>query len=123
VRIGFVPAIVSAFLALQVGDKRCRDLLLTGRFFSAEEALGIGLVTKVVPPDELADHVETLARNLLANSPQSLAATKRLMAAQNRPWLDAAITAALEASSLSRETADFREGLAAFLEKRKPVWD
>ncbi len=122
VRIGFVPAIVSAFLALQVGDKRCRDLLLTGRFFSAEEALGIGLVTKVVPPDELADHVETLARNLLANSPQSLAATKRLMAAQNRPWLDAAITAALEASALSRETADFREGLAAFLEKRKPVW-
>ena len=122
VRIGFVPAIVSAFLALQVGDKRCRDLLLTGRFFSAEEALGIGLVTKVVTPDELADHVETLARNLLANSPQSLAATKRLMAAQNRPWLDAAITAALEASALSRETADFREGLAAFLEKRKPVW-
>lgn len=122
VRIGFVPAIVSAFLALQIGDKRSRDLLLTGRVFSAEEARRMGLVNEVVPEDELSGHVETLARNLIANSPQALAATKRLMAAQNRPWLDAAIGAVLEASSLARETADFREGLAAFLEKRKPVW-
>jgi methylglutaconyl-CoA hydratase len=122
VRIGFVPAIVSAFLALQVGDKRSRDLLLTGRLFTAEEALKISLVNEVVPQEELTGRIDALARNLIANSPQSLAATKRLMAAQNRPWLDAAISAALEASSLSRETADFREGLASFLEKRKPVW-
>jgi methylglutaconyl-CoA hydratase len=122
VRIGFVPALVSAFLALQVGDKRSRDLLLTGRLFTAEEALNIGLVNKVVPPDELAGQVETLVRDLIANSPQSLAATKRLLAAQNRPWLDAAILSALEANTLARETPDFREGLAAFLEKRKPVW-
>jgi methylglutaconyl-CoA hydratase len=122
VRIGFVPALVSAFLALQVGDKRSRDLLLTGRLFTAEEALNIGLVNRVVPPDELTGHVEALARDLIANSPQSLAATKLLLAAQNRPWLDAAILSAMDASVGARETADFREGLAAFLEKRKPVW-
>jgi methylglutaconyl-CoA hydratase len=122
VRIGFVPALVSVFLALQVGDKRSRDLLLTGRLFTAEEAMGIGLVNEVVPLDDIAGRIDALARDLSANSPQSLAATKRLMAAQNRPRLDAAIVSAMEASSLSRETADFREGLAAFLKKRKPVW-
>jgi methylglutaconyl-CoA hydratase len=121
-RIGFVPAIVSAYLALQMGDKRSRDLLLTGRLFGAEEAHRLGLVNEVVEPDQLAQRVQGLAQVLAANSPQSLAATKRLMAAQNKPWLDAAIAEAMEANALARETADFREGVAAFLEKRKPSW-
>jgi methylglutaconyl-CoA hydratase len=122
VRIGFIPAIVSAFLALQVGDKRARDLLLTGRLFTADEALGLGLVNEVVPQEELTAHVEALSKTLVANSPQALAATKRLMAAQHRPWLDAAIVEALEAIPIARATADFGEGVAAFLEKRKPLW-
>jgi methylglutaconyl-CoA hydratase len=122
VRIGFVPAIVSAFLAMQIGDKKSRDLLLTGRLFDAAEALRLGLVNEVTSPEDLAGRVQALAELLIANSPQALGATKRLMAAQNRAWLDAAIGEALEASVLARETADFREGLAAFLEKRKPAW-
>jgi len=121
-RIGFVPAIVSAYLALQVGDKRCRDLLLTGRIFDAAEAVRLGLVNEVVSSENLAERVRALAETLIANSPESLAATKRLLAAQNKSWLDAAIGAALEANERARETADFREGVAAFLEKRKPVW-
>jgi methylglutaconyl-CoA hydratase len=122
VRIGFVPALVSAFLALQIGDKRARDLLLTGRLFDAAEAHRLGLVNEVLPPDELEGRVETLAKTLAANSPASLAATKRLMAAQNKHWLDAATALAMEASAQARETSDFREGVAAFLEKRKPAW-
>jgi len=122
VRIGFVPAMVSVFLALQIGDKRSRDLLLTGRLFDAEEARRLGLVNEVVPPEELAQRVQALADVLVANSPKSLEATKGLMAAQNRAWLDTATEAALEASAQARMTADFREGIAAFLGKRKPVW-
>ena len=121
-RIGFVPALVSAFLALEIGDKRSRDLLLTARLFDAAEAHSLGLVNEVVPPDQLAAHVQALAQLLAANSPQSLAATKRLMAAQHKPWLDAAIEHAMQANAQARSTADFREGIAAFLEKRKPVW-
>lgn len=121
-RIGFVPALVSAFLALQIGDKRSRDLLLTGRLFDAEEALRIGLVNEIAPADQLANRVQALIDVLLINSPQSLVATKRLIAAQNRAWLDAAIVAAMEANIEARETPDFREGVAAFLEKRKPAW-
>jgi len=122
VRIGFVPAVVSAFLALQIGDKRSRDLLLTGRLFDAHEACRLGLVSDIVPPEDLQPRVRTLAELLAANSPASLAATKRLLAAQNRPWLDHALAAALDANADARDTADFREGVAAFLEKRRPVW-
>ncbi len=82
----------------------------------------MGLVSEIVPQKELAQQVHTLADVLIANSPQSLKATKRLMAAQNKAWLDAAIAEALEANAISRETADFREGVAAFLEKQKPIW-
>jgi len=121
-RIGFVPAVVSAYLALQIGDKRSRDLLLTGRIFDASEAYRLGLVNEVVAPENLAERVQSLAETLIANSPEALASTKRLLAAQSKAWLDAAIEAALEANALARETADFREGVAAFLEKRKPVW-
>jgi methylglutaconyl-CoA hydratase len=121
-RIGFVPALVSAFLALQIGDKRARDLLLTGRLFDAAEAHRLGLVNEVVSPNALDDRVKALADQLAANSPESLAATKRLLAAQNKPWLDASIALAMNANAQARQTPDFKEGLAAFLEKRKPVW-
>jgi methylglutaconyl-CoA hydratase len=122
VRIGFIPALVSAFVTLQVGDKQSRDLLLTGRIFGAEEALQLGLVNEIVPQEKLAGHVQALAETLIANSPQALAATKQLMAAQHKQWLDAAIVAGIEASIEARETPDFREGIAAFLGKRKPAW-
>jgi len=121
-RIGFVPALVSAFLALQVGDKRSRDLLLTARIFDAAEAHRLGLVNEIVAPEDMAARVQSLAETLIVNSPQALAATKRLLAAQNKAWLDDTIDAALQANALARETEDFHEGVAAFLEKRKPIW-
>jgi methylglutaconyl-CoA hydratase len=122
IRIGFVPALVSAFLQLEIGGKHARDLLLTGRIIGAEEAYRIGLVTEIVPREDLINRAHKLADNLIANSPQALALTKRLLATHHRAWLDAMLDAGLEASGRARETADFREGVSAFLEKRKPVW-
>jgi methylglutaconyl-CoA hydratase len=121
-RIGFVPAFVSAFLALQIGDKRARDLLLTARLFDALEAHRLGLVNVVVESELLDDRVRALAHALMVNSPESLAATKRLIAAQNKAWLDGALSLAMDANAQARETEDFQEGIAAFLEKRKPSW-
>lgn len=122
VKIGFVPAFVSAFLTLQIGEKRARDLLLSGRLFSSEEAERMGLVNEVVHPEELADRANALAERLKANSPQSMAATKRLLAIQNHAWLDAAIAHAMTANAEARAMQDFREGVTAFLEKRRPAW-
>ena len=122
VRIGFVPAVVSAFLTLQIGEKQARDLLLTARLFPAEEAVRLGLVNEVVEADRLEARAMELVGVLKGNSPEALVATKRLLAAQNKDWLDTAIAKALEANAEARGTHDFREGVAAFLEKRKPVW-
>jgi methylglutaconyl-CoA hydratase len=122
VRIGFVPAIVSTFLLRQVGEKIARDLLLTGRLFDAEEALGIGLINEVVPPDKLLDRAHELAAQLMENSPTSLGFTKRLLSDHARAELDSQIDAAIRENAAIRGTADFREGVTSFLEKRKPKW-
>ena len=122
VRIGFVPAIVSTFLLRQVGEKIARDLLLTGRLFDAEEALRIGLINEIVPPDQLMARTHALAAQLIENSPSSLRYTKRLMTNAARPDLDPQIEAAVRENSAIRATPDFREGVTSFLEKRKPKW-
>ena len=122
VRIGFVPAIVSTFLLRQVGEKIARDLLLTGRIFDAEEALRIGLLTRIVPPENLMEQAHSLAARLMDNSPISLLCTKRLLTDHASAELDAQIESALRQNAAIRETADFREGVTSFLEKRKPIW-
>lgn len=122
VRIGFIPALVSVFLALQIGDKRSRDLLLTGRFFDAVEAERLGMVNEIVSAENMESRVTELLNTLRANSPASLRATKKLLADQNRDKLDAAIVAAIEANSKAREHSDFNEGVVSFLEKRKALW-
>jgi methylglutaconyl-CoA hydratase len=122
VRIGFVPAIVSTFLLRQVGEKQARDLLLTGRIISAEEAARIGLVNEIVAPEALMTRARELAGLLMENSPSSLRATKKLLTDHARVELDAQIGAAVRENAAIRSTADFREGVVSFLEKRKPVW-
>ncbi len=122
VRIGFMPAIVSVFLIRQVGEKRARDLLLTGRIFDAEEARQMGLVNEIVPQEKLLERGRELATTLLGVSPTSLAYTKRLLREFTKPEMDRELDLAVEQNARIRSTADFREGLAAFLEKRKPIW-
>jgi methylglutaconyl-CoA hydratase len=121
-RIGFIPALVSVFLVRQIGEKRARDLLLSGRFFDAEEARQIGLVNEVVPEGRLMARAHELATSLLEVSPTSLRHTKRLLAGFSQKELDRELEMAIEENARIRSTADFREGLAAFLEKRKPHW-
>ena len=122
VRIGFVPAIVSTFLLRQVGEKQARDLLLTGRLFGAEEAARMGLVSEIVPAENLMTRSRELATLLMENSPSSLRATKQLLTTHARAEIDAQIESAVRENAAIRTTADFREGISSFLEKRKPVW-
>lgn len=122
VRIGFVPAIVSTFLLRQIGEKQARDLLLTGRIFGPEEALRLGLINEIVPPEDLLARARQLAASLMENSASSLRATKQLLTEHARMELDVHIEAAVRENAAIRQTADFREGISAFLEKRKPIW-
>ena len=122
VRIGFVPAIVSSILVWQVGHKIARDLLLTGRIFDAAEAYRLGLVNELVGAEQLMNRAGELAMQLMENSPTSLRLTKKLVNGFISPQLDAQIEQAVEENAGIRQTADFREGVASFLEKRKPRW-
>ena len=122
VQIGFVPAIVSAFLRSQIGDKRSRDLLLTGRLIKAPEAFDLGLVTRVVPEQDLMIEARKLAFSLLRNSPAAMRATKRLLSEHANHHLEQEIESAIAANAEARNTEDFKEGIRAFLEKRRPDW-
>jgi len=122
VRIGFVPAIVSTFLLRQIGEKHARDLLLTGRIIAADEAYRMGLINEIVPPEKLMERARELAAQLMENSPASLTSTKRLLSDHARQELDKQIQSAVRENAAIRATHDFREGIASFLEKRKPEW-
>lgn len=122
VRIGFVPAIVSNFLVRQIGEKQARDLLLTGRIFAADEAHRLGLVNELVDADRLLPRAYELARSLMENSPASLHATKKLLSQIVNAELDRSLNASIEENARIRQTHDFKEGITAFLEKRKPRW-
>ncbi|MGD0546425.1 MAG: enoyl-CoA hydratase-related protein [Terracidiphilus sp.] len=122
VRVGFTPAIAASYLLRQVGEKRSRELLLSGRLLKAQEALSMGLVTEIVAAEELMKTANALAQTLLQNSPQAMQSVKRLLAKHARRRLDEEIEDAIEVNALQRSTADFREGVAAFLERRKPEW-
>jgi methylglutaconyl-CoA hydratase len=122
VRIGFVPAIVSTFLLRQVGEKYARDLLLTGRLFDAAEAARMGLINEIVPVEQLMERARQLASVLMENSSASLIATKKLLTDHARSEIDAQIEEAVRSNAAIRLTADFREGISSFLERRKPMW-
>ena len=122
VRIGFIPALVSVFLTRQIGEKRTRDLLLTGRIFESKEAHQMGLVTEIVSPERLMERAQELAATLLENSPTSLIRTKALLYENSKEVLEKELEAAVRENANIRSTKDFQEGLASFLEKRKPVW-
>jgi 2-(1,2-epoxy-1,2-dihydrophenyl)acetyl-CoA isomerase len=123
VRVGMAPdAGVSVTLARLVGLRKAMQILLTNPTLSAADAVALGLVTTVVPDATLSAESDTLARTLATAAPKAIAATKRLL------WdgLGAALETALprEAAVVSElsGTADSREGLAAVLERRAPVF-
>jgi methylglutaconyl-CoA hydratase len=122
VRIGFVPAVVSAFLIRQVGEKYARDLLLTGRIITAQEAYRMGLVNEVVEAVHLQAGARGLAEQLLENSPASLRATKALLREYAKDALERDVESGMKANASIRMSADFEEGVRSFLERRKPRW-
>jgi enoyl-CoA hydratase len=112
---------VSYFLPRMVGASIASELMLTGRFIHAERALELGLVSTVVPDDQLEAEARQLAEEMLATTPLGLKLTKECLTASiDAPSLEAAIAMEDRNQVLCTQSRDFREGIAAFLEKRPP---
>ena len=123
VRIGFVPAIVSVFLMSSLGERKAKELLLTGKILDAAEALSLGLVNGVAPDQAALFHmVNEVAEMLRQNAPSSLRFTKTFCNRINFEKLDHLLAEAAALNAESRLHKNFREGILSFLEKRKPVW-
>ena len=122
VRLGFVAAIVMVFLLRVVGEKHARELLLTGRLIDAREAHRVGLVNEVVPDGTALARATELAAEIARHSPTALATTKEMLAMVPGMGLTEALRYAVGVNAWTRTTDDLREGVAAFLEKRDPVW-
>ena len=110
-------------LARLVGIGRAKDIIMRGRRVKADEALAIGLVTEVVPAEQLDATVETLIGELSRHSPLSLAMAKRVLNTAYDGPLHLGLEVEGLAYGLLQQTHDFREGVEAFVEKRKPEFD
>jgi enoyl-CoA hydratase/carnithine racemase len=114
---------VSYFLPRLVGTSLASELMLTGRFIDAERALARGLVSEVVPEDRLAEAARPYLDAMLATSPTGLRLTKEgLDLAIDAPSLEAAMAVENRNQLLCAQTQDAKEGMRAFLEKRRPVY-
>ncbi len=105
-----------------VGPAHARMILYTGERINADEALRIGLVNRVVPPDELESAVTHVAETIAANAPLSVAASRLAIDQTLLDPADRDVEAMARASAACFDSEDYREGRAAFLEKRKPVF-
>jgi methylglutaconyl-CoA hydratase len=123
VRIGFLPAIVMAFLLRKVGETRAREWLLSGNLYPAATAETHGLITRVIPAAEIAEYVQESAQRLVQqNSGASMAITKKMLADIPAFPIDQAVAFAARMNAISRGTPDCKAGIAAFLNKETPVW-
>lgn len=114
---------VSYFLPRLVGASVASELLLTGNFIDAARAERTGLVSRVVPDDQLEAAARTMADDMLRNSPLALRLTKECLAhALDAGSLDAVVAMEDRNQILAAQSADFREGVTAFLEKRSPAF-
>ena len=123
VKIGLVPATISPYVLRAMGTRAAQRYFLTAERFDAAEALRIGLVHEVVAPDALDAKVAEWVKVFSNNSPAALRACKKLVAEVAGQDIDALLIArTVEGIADIRASEEGREGVAAFLQKRKPSW-
>ena len=122
VRIGVVPAIISATVLPRMLPRAANELFLTGETFDAHRAVQIGLLNSAVPADALDDEVRRYASMLALGAPGALAATKAMLRMDRPDAFADELQQLLELSARHFGSEEGREGMAAFLEKRQPAW-
>ncbi|MBT5457355.1 MAG: enoyl-CoA hydratase/isomerase family protein [Rhodospirillaceae bacterium] len=123
VRLGIIPSVVSPYVLAAIGARAARRYFLTAERFDAAEAYRMGLVHEVVPAAELRAFGDSLVKQLLAGSPAAIASAKQLIAHMaGRPVDEALIAETARRIAAARASEEGKEGISAFLERRKPDW-
>lgn len=122
VRIGFIPALVSALLLPQISKKMANDLFLTGRLITANEALKGSLVNEVVPAASVHSRAMEIAQTIALQAPAAVQNTKALLTELAAQDLASALDLAAVRNAAARTNPELAEGIAAFFEKRTPAW-
>ena len=123
VKLGLIPSVISPYVVAVIGERQARRYALGAETFDAIEAKRIGLVHEVTAAEDLQAAVDAMVEALLANGPAAMAETKdQIAGVANRPVDDRLIAAAATRIARIRVSDEGREGVAAFLEKRKPGW-
>jgi methylglutaconyl-CoA hydratase len=123
VKIGFIPAIVLAFLLRKVSQVQARELVLTGRIISAREAHARGLVTTLIEGSEAGEeekldlHIAAITQEIVRASPSAVALTKQMLTALDEMPLGSALDYASRMNALTRMTPDCQNGIARFLNR------
>lgn len=124
VKVGIVPGDGGAFLLPRVvGEAKAAEMALTGDMLGAEEALACGLVSRVVPDEELLDAARTVAQRIAANPPNAVRMTKRLLKIARTAGLAELLEVSAAMQALAHTTNDNREAVDAFLNKRQPSFN
>ena len=123
VKIGLIPAVISAYVAQALGSRQARRYFLTAEAFTGERAHELELLHEVVPESELESKAETLTAQLLENAPNATRLAKKMLhTVHNRPIDEEFVEMACREIARVRVSPEGQEGLASFLEKRAPVW-
>jgi methylglutaconyl-CoA hydratase len=119
VHLGFVPAMVAALLRRSLGEKRIFELITMGGRFTAQEALAMGLVTRVVADEQFDGEVSAFAREMASRSASAVRLCKRLLYGIDGLAFEEAIARGAEINVLARATPDCQAGVRRFIEKSR----
>jgi enoyl-CoA hydratase/carnithine racemase len=122
INVGVFPFMISALIYRSVPRAKANELMMTGELITAEEAVGLHIVNKVVPPAEFDAEVRRLAGRIASRSPLLMRLGKQALNASRDLPLPDALNYLQGMLALAFTTEDFREGVAAFREKREPRW-
>jgi len=123
VNVGLIPDFGAIhFLPLLIGPQRAKEMMFLGEKVSAEEALQIGLINKIIPSDKLMETTISIAENLAKKSPISIGLTKRMMNQHVNGQLKMLLEIEATTQDICLQTKDFKEGVASFFEKRQPMF-
>jgi methylglutaconyl-CoA hydratase len=123
VKLGLIAATISPYVIRAIGERAAHRYLITAERFDAQEAYRIGLVHQIVPKDKLEETVQSLLRALLQNSPNAVTESKRLVReVVDQPISDALLEDTAQRIARVRASDEGKEGVRAFLKKRRPFW-